>query len=177
MPRESMPRIRAVSIRLSGVALVVAVAGGLAGALSWSTAAAQSELVIYKESTSLYHRPGCEVIRDMKGVGAVVAMTRAQAEARGHKAHADCDPAVAKPGAPPASAAAPAEPAKPKPQIVYVDGGKYYHRKDCRRLDANPKSVRAESLDLAGKSLWPCPDCRPPKRPRQGTSPPLGRVR
>ena len=170
MPRESMPRIRTVSIRLSRVALVVA----MAGAPSWSTAAAQSQLVIYQEGTSQYHRAGCEVIRAMKGV---VAMTRAQAEARGYKAHADCDPAVPKPGAPPGPAAAPADLAKPKPQIVYVDGGKYYHRKDCRRLDAKSKTVRAESLDEAGKSLWPCPDCRPPKRPRQGTSPPLGRVR
>jgi hypothetical protein len=148
---------------------------GVVGALWWSAAAAQSELVIHKEDTNLYHRPGCDVIRDMKGV---VAMTRAQAESRGYKAHADCDPEVSKPGAPapPASAAAATQP-KPTPQIVYVEGGKYYHRKDCRRLAANPKAARAEPLEVAGKSLWPCPDCRPPVRPRQGTSPRLGRVR
>ena len=148
---------------------------GVVVALWWSAAAAQSELVIHKEDTNLYHRPACDVIRDMKGV---VAMTRAQAESRGYQAHAECDPAVSKPGAPasPDSGAAAAQP-KPAPQIVYVDGGKYYHRKDCRRLAANPKAVRAEPLDEAGKSLWPCPDCRPPVRPRQGTSPRLGRVR
>jgi hypothetical protein len=148
---------------------------GVVGALWWSAAAAQSELVIYKEDTTLYHRAGCDVIRDMKGV---VAMTRAQAESRGYKAHAECDPEMSKPGgpAPPASAAAAAQP-KPTPQTVYVDGGKYYHRKDCRRLAANPKAARAEPLEVAGKSLWPCPDCRPPVRPRQGSSPPLGRVR
>src|SRR5688500_4717261 len=107
MARESMARFRAVSIRLSSVARL----GGLAAALCWATASAQSELVIYKEGTSLYHRAGCEVIRDMKGV---VAMTRAQAEARGYRAHADCAPAAARPGAPPGPAAAPADPAKPK---------------------------------------------------------------
>jgi hypothetical protein len=147
---------------------------GVIGALWWSAAAAQSELVIYKDGTNLYHRAGCDLIRDMKGV---VAMTRAQAEARNYQPHADCDPGVAKPGAPVGSPAAQAEPLKPKPQIVYVDGGKYYHRKDCRRLDPTPKVGRAQSVDEAGKSLWPCPDCRPPKRPRTGTSPPLGRVR
>ncbi len=149
---------------------------GVVGALWCAAVAAQSELVIYKEGTNLYHRAGCDVIRDMKGV---VAMTRAQAESRGYKAHPDCDPAVSKPDAPasPASAAAAAAQPKPAPQIVYVDGGKYYHRKDCRRLAANPKAARAEPLEVAGKSLWPCPDCRPPVRPRQGTSPRLGRVR
>jgi hypothetical protein len=147
---------------------------GMVGALWWSVAAAQSELVIHKEDTTLYHRPACDVIRDMKGV---VAMTRAQAESRGYKPHPDCDPAVSKPGAPAPSAAAAAAQPKPTPQIVYVDGGKYYHRKDCRRLAANPTAARAEPLDVAGKSLWPCPDCRPPVRPRQGTSPRLGRVR
>jgi hypothetical protein len=109
----------------------------------------------------------------MKGV---VAMTRAQAESRGYKAHADCDPAVSKPVVPGVPAAAAAQP-KPTPQTVYVDGGKYYHRKDCRRVAAKPKGPRAEPLEVAGKSLWPCPDCRPPVRPRQGTSPRLGRVR
>jgi hypothetical protein len=144
---------------------------GVVGALWWSAAAAQSELVIYKEDTNQYHRAGCDVIRDMKGV---VALTRAQAESRGYKAHADCDPGVSKPAVPGAPAAA--QPA-PTPQTVYVDGGKYYHRKDCRRLAAKPKEARAEPLEAAGKSLWPCPDCRPPVRPRQGTSPRLGRVR
>lgn len=166
-----MPDFR-VAVAAHGVTRVALLLG--VAALVWcSSAAAQSELVIYKEGTSLYHRAACEVIRDMKGV---VAMTRAQAEARGYKAHADCDPEVAKAAAP-GSAAGPSDPAKPAPQIVYVDGGKYYHRKECRRLEANPKSVRTELLDTAGKSLWPCPDCRPPKRPRPGTSPPLGRVR
>jgi len=163
---------RAAANDRSQLALLLAVVG----ALWWPIVAAQSELVIHKEATNLYHRAGCEVIQDMKGV---VAMTRAQAESRGYKPHPDCDPAVSKPGAPasPASASSPAAQPKPKPQIVYVDDGKYFHRKDCRRLAANPKAARAESLDVAGKSLWPCPDCRPPVRPRSGTSPPLGRVR
>jgi len=162
---------RAALIVLLRPALVVTIAVAIAGIRPH----AQSELVIYQEDTKLYHRPACEMIRDMKGV---VAMTRAQAEARGYKPHPDCDPEVRKPDAQAAAASSSSSTAStPKPQIVYVDGGKYYHRKDCRRLIADPKPARAESLDVAGKSLWPCPDCRPPKRPRQGTSPPLGRVR
>ena len=133
-------------------------------------AAAQSELVIYKEGTTQYHRPGCDLIRDGKGV---MALTRAQAEARGYKPHPDCDPSQRKADSPSTSGAAPA----PPPQTVYVDGTKYYHRKDCRRLDANRQAVRAESLESAGKTHWPCPDCRPPVRQRNPASPPLGRVR
>ena len=165
-----MPVCRAAANGRSKTTLLL----GVVSALWWAVVAAQSELVIYKEGTTLYHRAGCDVIRDMKGI---VAMTRAQAESRGYKAHPECDPGVNKPEGPASADAAAAAQAKPTPQTVYVDGGKYYHRKDCRRLAANPKAARAELLEVAGKSLWPCPDCRPPVRPRQGTSPPLGRVR
>ena len=147
---------------------------GVVGALWWSAAAAQSELVIYKEDTKLYHRPGCDVIRDMKGV---VAMTRAQAESRGYKPHPDCDPEVSKPGAPAPPASARGGAAETHTADRLRRRRQVYHRKDCRRLAANPKAARAEPLEVAGKSLWPCPDCRPPVRPRQGTSPRLGRVR
>jgi hypothetical protein len=133
-------------------------------------AVAQSELVIHKDGSTQYHRPGCEVIRDAKDV---LALTRAQAEARGYKPHPDCDPQQ-RPSSTP-SAGSPAPPAKP--ETVYVNATKYYHRKDCRKLEANPKAVRAESLDLAGKTYWPCPDCRPPVRKRSPASEPLGRVR
>ena len=132
-------------------------------------AAAQSELVIYKEGSTQYHRPGYGVIRDAKDV---LALTRAQAEARGYKPHPECDPEQSK-----AAPAPPGGAATAKPQTVYLNGTKYYHRKDCRRLDANPKKVRAESLDAAGKTYWPCPDCRPPVRKRVTNSEPLGRVR
>ena len=133
-------------------------------------AAAQSELVISREGSKQYHRPGCDVIRDAKDV---VAMTRAQAEARGYKPHPACDTEESKAApSPPGGAAAPA-----KPQTVFLNGTKYYHRTDCRRLDANPKAVRAESVDTAGKTHWPCPDCRPPVRKRVTDSEPLGRVR
>jgi len=133
-------------------------------------AVAQSELVIHKEGSNQYHRPGCEVIRDGKDV---LALTRAQAEARGYKPHPDCDPEQRKSSTPPADSRAPAA----KPETVYLNGTKYYHRKDCRKLEANQKAVRAESLDAAGKSYWPCPDCRPPVRRRNPASEPLGRVR
>lgn len=133
-------------------------------------AGAQSELVIYKEGSTQYHRPGCDVIRDAKDV---LALTRAQAEARGYKPHPECDPEqrTAAPATADGSAAA------AKPQTVYLNGTKYYHRKECRRVEANPKVVRAESLETAGKTHWPCPQCRPPVRKRTTGSEPLGRVR
>jgi hypothetical protein len=155
--------IRACQSRLLRPVLLAIAAAGVGPPI----AAVQSELVIYKERSQLYHRPGCEVIRDGTGV---LALTRAQAEARGYKPHPDCDPEQRKPDAPGDKAAA-------RPQTVYVDGTKYYHRKECKRLEAKPKAVRAESLDAAGKAYWPCPDCRPPVRKRTPASEPLGRVR
>lgn len=133
----------------------------------------QSELVIYKEGTNQYHRAGCELIRSGEGV---VALTRAQAEARGYKPHPDCDPNVRKPSAGDGNTATDPRAVPAVDPTVYVNGTKYYHRKDCRRLDANPKAVRAETLDKAGKSFWPCPDCRPPVRKRSA-APAVGRGR
>ena len=117
---------------------------------------AQSELVIYKEGTDLYHRPGCPVIStDATGV---VAMTRAQAEARGYKAAPRLRSRQKKPERRPRRAA------RPQPPVtVYLNDGKYYHRKDCPKLDGR-EAVKSESLEKAGKSHWPCPDCRPPVR-------------
>jgi hypothetical protein len=120
-------------------------------------ALAQSELVIYKEGTRLYHRAGCPLLKDATDV---VAMTRAQAESRGYKPHADCDPDLKKS----AGAGAPASPPVPPVVTVYLDGSRYYHRKDCSKLEANPQNVRSESLEIAGKSHWPCPVCQPPVR-------------
>lgn len=133
----------------------------------------QSELVIYKEGTNQYHRAGCELIRSGEGV---IALTRAQAEARGYQPHPDCDPNVRKPAAGDGSTATDRPAAPVVDPTVYVNGTKYYHRKDCRRLEANPKAVRAETLDKAGKSFWPCPDCRPPVRKRSA-APAVGRGR
>jgi len=120
--------------------------------LAASEARAQSELVIVKEGTKVYHRPGCPVIRDGEGV---TAMTRAQAEGRQLTAHPDCDPSNPKAPAPKAS--------PPPPATVYLDGSKYYHRKDCKKL-TDPASAKAVSLEAAGKTHWPCPECRPPVR-------------
>ena len=66
--------------------------------------AGQSELVIYKEGTGLYHRPGCPLLKDATDV---LAMTRAQAEARGHKPHSDCEPDQKKPEGAPAQSRLP----------------------------------------------------------------------
>ena len=143
--------------------LIVIGAGSVIGA-------AQSELVIYKKGSTQYHRPGCDMIRDAKDV---VALPRAQAEARGDKPHPEWDPEQRKSApSPPGGAAANAT-----PQTVYLNGTKYYHRKDCLRLEVDSKEVRAEPLDTAGKTYWPCPDCRPPVRKRVRDSEPLGRVR
>ena len=147
------------------IAAVAAVVPGVAGG--------QSELVIYKEGTNQYHRAGCELIRGGDGV---IALTRAQAEARGYKPHPDCDPNVQKPAAGGGSTATDPRAAPAVDPTVYVNGTKHYHRKDCRRLDANPKAVRAETLDKAGKSFWPCPECRPPVRKRSA-APAVGRGR
>jgi hypothetical protein len=118
----------------------------------------QSELVIVKEGAKLYHRPGCPIVRDGAGV---TAMTRAQAESRQYKAHPDCDPDNPKAPAPKA--------APPPPVTVYVDGSKYYHRKECAKA-TKPSAVKAVSLEEAGKTLWPCPDCKPPVRRRSTES-------
>lgn len=115
--------------------------------------AGQGELVIHKQGTKLYHRPHCPSISGMAGV---VAMTRAQAEGRGYKAHADCDPANPQALAP--------EGAAPPAETVYLDGSKYYHRKTCKLLD--PEKVKPAALETAGKAQWPCPTCKPPVRKR-----------
>jgi hypothetical protein len=120
----------------------------------------QGELVIVKEGTREYHRPGCEVIRDGKDV---LAMTRAQAEGRKLTQHPECDPDKVAPAEPAAEAAkAGAKPAR-TPMVV-VDGGRHYHKDaKCARLG---KDTREVTLEEAGRKLWPCPECKPPIRPR-----------
>lgn len=125
----------------------------LLGGLAPGTVLAQSELVIHKQGTKLYHRAGCPVIKDGKGI---VALTRAQAEARGFRAHEDCDPATSVPGA---------TPTEPDP-TVYLDGSKYYHRKSCKKLSGDAKAITSATLEDAGKKFWPCPTCKPPIRRR-----------
>lgn len=128
----------------------------------------QSELVIHKDGTKLYHRPGCPEVADRKGI---LAMTRAQAASRGYKPHEACDPA--NPDGTPAAG-------KPEPSpTVYLDGSRYYHRSTCTTLPTSKdqdqdqdnhkdkdKRVKAASLEVAGKSHWPCPTCKPPIRRR-----------
>jgi hypothetical protein len=117
-------------------------------------APAQSELVIAREGDTLYHRPGCATIRDGKNV---VALTRAQATARGLVPHEACH---AEP-----SETRDADRGRPQPQPdVYVDGGRYYHRKDCGKLGAEAKKLELEG---AAKKYWPCPACKPPIRKRK----------
>lgn len=118
----------------------------------------QDEFVIVKEGTGLYHRPACPVIRD--GVS-VLALTRAQAEQRGLKAHETCDPSNPKYDPPTAREAAPGKPQPKGPVFVVVDRSKYYHRDVCAKLGADRTKV---DLEVAGKKYWPCPTCKPPVR-------------
>ena len=131
----------------------------------------QSELVLLKKDSagqSQYHRAACPVVRDGKDV---LAMTRAEAEARGAKAHSACE---ALPGAPAdgrdgSAAATRPEDKGPAPDTpVYVDAGKHYHRQDCAKLGKQPRKVQ---LKDAGRR-WPCPVCRPPVR-KEAATPPL----
>jgi hypothetical protein len=138
--------------RPSAVAAVLAV---LILAVS-GAGASQSELVITRAGDKEYHWPGCERIKDAKDV---LALTRAQATTRGLKPHAACDPSTSpRPGD--SSKSSPA----PDP-VVYVDDGRYYHKKDCAKLGKDPRRL---SLDEAGRKYWPCPTCKPPIRKRKG---------
>jgi hypothetical protein len=123
--------------------------------LGVALAASQSELVIVKDGTKEYHRPSCAVVRDGRDV---LAMTRAQAESRGFKPHAACDPSN------PAAATTVAPRGKPPaPVFVYVSpGDNKYHKDTCRKLAADRRKVTVE--EAATTKHWPCPVCRPPIR-------------
>lgn len=138
--RRGMPGCRAIVLGLFPALLLLP-----------SPAYGQTELVLQKGSGKEYHRPGCKLVKDGKGV---VAMTRAQAESRGLTSHAACDPAT------PESAGRD----KPAPVLVHVDEGRYYHRESCRKLAAKSRKV---PLEEAAKKFWPCPTCKPPIRPRK----------
>ena len=112
-------------------------------------AGAGQEMVIIREGGREYHWPGCPVVRDAKDV---LAMTRAQANGRGLKPHADCDPSQT-----------PGEGAAAKPIFVFLDEGKFYHREKCARLGPSPRKV---NVNEAARKHWPCRTCKPPIRPR-----------
>ena len=117
----------------------------------------QTEYVLVKRGSKLYHQPNCEQLAGAKGV---TAMTRSQAEARGFTQDPACDPAKHPPG----------EKKKAAPVFVYVQpDGKYYHREHCAKAGASPKRV---TLDEAARKYWPCPVCKPPIRKRGDSSPP-----
>lgn len=117
---------------------------------------AQSEMVIALGKTH-YHRPGCALL---KGATDILAMTRAQAEARNLEPHADCDPAQAPPGSDPSTPGRAA-----KPAMVLMDvGGSFYHRDKCAKLS---KKTRRVPVTEAAKKHWPCRTCKPPIRPRR----------
>lgn len=128
----------------------------LAGLVLSPIPRAQSELVIVREGSKEYHRPACDAI---KGAKDVLALTRAQATARGLTAHEACDPSKM----PPPGSGEKDEKLAPDPE-VFVDGSRYYHKKDCSRLGKDAKKMK---LDDAGRKFWPCPSCKPPIRRRK----------
>ncbi len=157
------------ALRMLPLIGVLAVGVVLSPVPSLGEARGQGELVIHKQGTKLYHRASCPLVA---GASDVLALTRAQAEGRGYKPHEECDPA---------NPDAPAADGKPKPETVYLDGTRYYHRKSCARLEATGVSedgkLKSVSLEEAGKSHWPCPTCKPPirKRSTPAASPGTGR--
>jgi hypothetical protein len=119
------------------------------------TFASAQNLVVHKQGTREYHRAWCPVIRDGRNV---LALTLGQANARGLKAHADCDKE------PPGVTGTTGDSASSKPSapiFVFADGTKYYHREKCSKVAG---SAKRESLETAAKTHWPCPTCRPPVR-------------
>jgi hypothetical protein len=121
-----------------------------------SGAPLQSPLVLHKGNTPEYHRPWCAVVRDGRDV---LALTRAQAEARGLRSHEACEKEPAEAVAAPSAGAAGRKPAAPL--VVFVDSTRYYHRDKCAKA-VGP--LTSAALDAVGKSRWPCPSCRPPVR-------------
>jgi hypothetical protein len=124
----------------------------LAAAVLCIVPQSSTEYVLVKPGSKEYHRPGCDVVRDPKSV---VAMTRGEAESRGLKPHAACDPARS-PSTKNGTFAV---------QYVFVESGdKRYHRETCPKLG---KARQRITLDAAaGKKYWPCPVCKPPIRKR-----------
>jgi hypothetical protein len=93
----------------------------------------------------------------------VQALTQAKAESLGYKAHTCLDRSAFAPASPPARSRTPSDP-KPAAVTVWVSStSNKYHRAECRLLGSNPRSI---TLEAAGKQYWPCPQCRPPIRPR-----------
>ena len=130
--------------------VMLAVVGLLVASVS---VRAQVELVLQKEGSAEYHRPGCPLVKDSVGV---LALSRAQAESRGLKPHEACDPVKVAGGEKAGRGEAP-------PVHVLLDRSKYYHRDTCKKIKGQTKRV---TLELAAKSRWPCPVCKPPIRRR-----------
>ena len=125
------------------------------------SARAQSEMVVVTERTKEYHRPSCAQVRSGKGV---IAMTRGQAQSRGFKAHAACDPANPASDAAQSGSEGSQDERQPPVYVYTAPGDSRYHRETCEKL---PKETRKKVLlEEAGKKQWPCSVCRPPIRKR-----------
>lgn len=136
----------------------------LTAAVLCAFAQSSTEYVLVKPGSQEYHRPGCDVVRDPKNV---VAMTRAEAESRGLKPHAACDPAKAPAAKSDPARVSSAKGGAPKVQYVFVEpGDQRYHRETCPKLGKTRQRIAVDAA--AGKKYWPCPVCKPPIRKRAG---------
>jgi hypothetical protein len=121
----------------------------LAAILLATVSQGSNEYVLVKQGSKEYHRPGCEVVRDTKNV---VAMTRAEAESRGLKPHAACDPSKLRSD-------------KPAVQYVFIaPGDQRYHRETCSKLGKTRQRITLD--EAARRKYWPCAVCKPPVRKR-----------
>lgn len=113
-------------------------------------AGSAAEYVVTVPGSKEYHRPGCDLVRAAK---APAVLLKSQAEGRGLKPHADCDPVNLQPDGTP----------KPKPVFVYIqkDDNKY-HKAECALVRKDATRVRLDKDAVRGR--WPCTVCRAPVR-------------
>jgi hypothetical protein len=107
-----------------------------------------SRMVVDVPADDLYHQPACSLVR--AAGSKVKVMRQAEAVRRGMQPHV-CD--------------APSDPPPPSAIPVYIQAGdKRYHKEGCTKLGSGATKT---NLDEAGRSLWPCAVCKPPKRQAQ----------
>jgi hypothetical protein len=116
-------------------------------------AAAQdaNAMVVIVKGGKQFHQPGCAVVA--KAGANVTVAKRGEATRRGLTAH-DCGV--------PAPEAAAGDPNLER--VATQPGDNKYHRTSCEKLGAKRSTL---TLDAAGRTLWPCPVCKPPIRQRK----------
>ena len=110
-------------------------------------AGSASRMVVEIPQDDLYHNPSCPLVR--AAGSKVKVMRQGEAARRKLKPH-DC------------AAGPDGGPADPNTAAVYVQkGDSRYHKEGCSKLTG---AATRTTLDEAGQKLWPCGECRPPRR-------------